>query len=161
MLDGSGHLHALDVMTGATLWSTSITGQSLYNSPPVATGGMVYVNGLESGGTTYALNGQTGAVVWSANTFDGSNGSVAIAGGAVYEAEACDQLSSFDALTGHLNWHHSGNCTGGGGAAPAVYQALIWERDWAMGDVIINTAGQAVGSFVSTVIPAFSSGKAL
>ncbi len=41
---------------------------------------------------------------WTADTFDGSFGTVAVAGGVVYEAEACDQLSAFDALTGKRFW---------------------------------------------------------
>jgi outer membrane protein assembly factor BamB len=157
-LDGSGHLTALDATTGASVWSTSLTGQSFYWSPPVASGGLVYVNGLGVGGTTSAVDESTGRTVWQAGTFDGSDGTVAVAGGVVYEAEACDQLSAFDASSGHLNWYHSGNCTGGGGSAPGVYQGLIWERDWAEGDVIIDSSGNTAGSFGASVPPSFHAG---
>src|SRR5262249_14501838 len=126
-------LAALDAATGNRQWSIQVPGQSFYQSPPVAAGGLVYVNGLGEGGTTSAIDEANGGIVWSAGTFDGSGGSVAVAGCVVYEAEACDQLSAFDAMTGALEWFHSGNCTGGGGSAPAVYGGLIWERDWAMG----------------------------
>jgi outer membrane protein assembly factor BamB len=159
-LDGNGNLTALDPTSGATIWSTTVTGQSFYWSPPVASGGLVYVNGLGEGGTTSAVDESTGQTVWQAGTFDGSEGAVAVAGSVVYEAEACDQLSAFDALTGHLNWYHSGNCTGGGGSAPGTYEGLIWERDWAEGDVIIDSSGNTAGSFGASVAPSFHGGTA-
>jgi hypothetical protein len=149
---------ALRAVDGSQGWTVTLTGQLDFWSPPVAVGGYVYVNGLESGGTTYAVDETTGATTWTANTFDGSDGCVAVSGGVVYEAEACDQLSAFNALTGQLDWYHSGGCTGGGGAAPAVYMGLIWERDWAMGDVIIDSAGTTVGTFAASVVPSFHAG---
>jgi outer membrane protein assembly factor BamB len=158
-LDGNGNLTALDAMTGAHRWSIQIAGEPFYWSPPVAAAGTVYVNGLGTGGETVAINEQTGAVRWARGTFDGSDGCVAVSGGVVYEAEACDQLSAWDALTGTQQWFHSGNCTGGGGAAPAVYGGLIWERDWAQGNVIIDHDGNAAGSFAASAIPAFHAGK--
>jgi outer membrane protein assembly factor BamB len=157
-LDENGNLSARDVTSGAHVWTTQLQQQSFYDSPPVAFGGKVYVNGLGSGGTTIALDSQTGAVLWTAGTFDGSDGCVAVAGGVVYEAEACDQLSAFDAATGQLLWFHSGACTGGGGAAPAVHQGLIWERDWATGDVILDTSGNVQGAFSADTVPSFHAG---
>jgi outer membrane protein assembly factor BamB len=159
-VDGDGNLAALDAATGHRLWATQLTLQYMYASPPVATGGLVFVNGLGEGGTTYAIDGQTGATRWTAGTFDGSFGTMAVAGGIVYEAEACDQLSAFQVTTGVLNWYHSTSCTGGGGAAPSFYQGLIWVRDWALGDVIINSSGGSAGTFSSSVVPAYHAGTA-
>jgi outer membrane protein assembly factor BamB len=160
VLDGSGNLAALDATSGSRQWSTQLTGQIDFWSPPVAASGLVYVNGLESGGTTYAVDEGTGKTVWTADTFDGSEGTVAVSQGVVYEAEACDQLSAFDALTGHLDWYHSTSCTGGGGKAPAVYQGLIWVRDWAIGNVVIDSSGNSAGSFAASVGPSFHGGTA-
>lgn len=158
-LNGTGVLTALDVTNGHSVWSVSLQGQGFFWSPPVATNGIVYVNGLGVGGTTFAVAESNGEVLWTANTFDGSDGTVAVYDGVVYEAEACDQLSAFDATTGVLQWFDSGNCTGGGGAAPAVYWGLIWERDWVSGDVIINSTGKSAGSFAANFVPAFSDGR--
>jgi outer membrane protein assembly factor BamB len=159
-LDGAGTLAALDVASGHPLWATQLEGQLDFESPPVAAGGLVYANGLESGGTTYAVDAQTGAVIWTAGTFDGSGGTVAVSGGVVYEAEACDQVSAFDAFTGDLKWYYSTSCTGGGGAAPAVYEGHVWVRDWALGNIILDTSGHVTGSFEATVLPSFGSGTA-
>jgi outer membrane protein assembly factor BamB len=122
--------------------------------------GLVYVNGLEYGGTTYAVDERSGALVWSANTFDGSQGTVAVAGGVVYDAEACEQVSAFDAYTGALLWNHSTSCTGGGGTAPAFHQGAIWARDATLGNVILDTNGNVIGSFRATAVPSFYGGTA-
>jgi outer membrane protein assembly factor BamB len=155
VLDPSGNVIALDVATGAHVWAIQQTDQSFFSSPPVAAGGRVYVNGLGYGGNTDAIDEHDGKTLWSEMTFDGSKGCVATDGTTVYEAEACDQLSAFDATTGTLKWFHSSTCTGGGGAAPALHDGLIWERDWDVGNVIIDSNGKSVGSFAGSVGPAF------
>jgi hypothetical protein len=160
-LDASGNLTAWDVATQVRLWSVKLTTQSLFESPPVATGGLVYVNGLGEGGTTFAVNEADGGLVWSMNTEDGSDGTVAVAGAVVYESEAVQQTSAFNAATGTLNWNYNGmpGFTGGGGAAPAVYQGDIYVRDSA-GNYVLDSAGQATGTFTSTLLPAFNAGTA-
>jgi outer membrane protein assembly factor BamB len=153
-------MSALAAADGKPLWAAALTGQYDFWSPPVATGGWVYVNGLESGGTTYAIIGGTGAVRWREDTFDGSGGSVAVADGVVYEAEACDQLSAFEAPTLVLLWYAHSGCTGGGGSTPSVYRGLVWQRDWASGNVIVDTSGHAQGSFAADTPPSFHDGVA-
>jgi outer membrane protein assembly factor BamB len=155
-LMGDGLLSGLDATNGHLTWSEPLQGQYFFWSAPVAAGGSVYVNGLESGGTTYAVNGSTGVVSWTAGTFDGSEGTVAVAGDRVYEAEACDQLSAFESATGKLDWYTVSGCTGGGGSTPAVYDGWIWERDWASGNMIIGADEVKHGTFSSTIPPAFA-----
>ncbi|HEY2512127.1 MAG TPA: PQQ-binding-like beta-propeller repeat protein [Polyangiaceae bacterium] len=157
-LTGSGELFAYDATSGHALWSTQLQGQIDFWSPPVASGGLVYVNGLESGGTTYAINASNGQTAWTADTFDGSEGTVAVLNGVVYEAEACDQVSAFDAYSGALHWYHSTSCTGGGGTTPAAYGNEIWVRDTPLGNVILDTGGAVKGSFNGNVLPAFHDG---
>jgi outer membrane protein assembly factor BamB len=99
-------------------------------------------------------------VIWNQETFDGSDGTVAVGGGIVYEAEACDQLSAFDAVTGALNWFDEGICTGGGGATPAIYQDKVWERDFAVGNLVVNLDGSAASGFAALVAPSFHAGNA-
>jgi outer membrane protein assembly factor BamB len=157
-LDSAGGLTAYDAKTGSELWSIQLEGQIDFDSPPVAYGGLVYINGLESGGTTYAVDEVTGEVIWTADTFDGSDGTVAVGGGVVYEEESCDQVSAFDPLTGERLWFHAGTCTGGGGAAPATYNGLVWARDAFGADIILDSAGNAKGSFEADVVPSFHDG---
>jgi hypothetical protein len=159
-LTKDGKLGARAGADGHSLWSTGLTGQFDFWSPPVAAGGWVYVNGLESGGTTYAVIGGTGQTRWTANTFDGSDGAVAVADDVVYEAEACDQLSAFEAPTLVLLWFAHGRCTGGGGSTPSVYQGKIWQRDWAEGNVIVDSSGHPHGTFAADTPPSFDGGIA-
>jgi len=154
-LTRDGLLSGLDATSGHEIWSKRLEGQYFFWSAPVAAGGYVYVNGLESGGTTYAVNGATGEVAWTAGTFDGSFGTVAVGGDRVYEAEACDQLSAFDSATGKLAWYTVSGCTGGGGTTPAFYNGWIWERDWASGNLIIGADKVKHGTFSSSLPPAF------
>ena len=159
-LDGDGNLSALDVTSGHTNWATKLTLQMFYDSPPVAAAGSVFVDGMESGGTTYAIDAATGKTRWTADTFDGSDGTVAVVDNVVYEAEACGQVSAFDLMTGKRNWFHSGACTGGGGSTPAVAGGRIWVRDWAEGNIILDLAGNAVGTFSVDVPPSLHDGTA-
>jgi outer membrane protein assembly factor BamB len=159
-LDGGGNVSALDASTGLHLWSTQITSQSFYWSAPVAADGLVWVEGLGFGGTLTALDGSNGKIVWSAGTFDGSDGTVAVGDSIVFEAEACDQVSAFNEATGTLGWYHSSSCTGGGGATPAYYNGWVWVRDWALGNIILDTLGNAHGSFLVDVPPSFDRGTA-
>ncbi len=159
VLTSSGLLMALDATSGVQLWSASLPGQLDFGSPPVAADGVVYVNGLESGGTTYAVDGATGNLLWTGGTFDGSDGAVAVGYGGVYESEACSQTTAWWAHDGSQLWHYSTGCTGGGGAVPALYRHRLYVRDWAEGNTILDiTTGKSVGSFITTVPPAFSDG---
>jgi outer membrane protein assembly factor BamB len=157
-LDRNGHVSALAAGTGKRIWSTQLVAQTSYWSTPVAANGWLYANGLGVGGTTYGLDGATGTLKWTANTNAGSEGSVAVGGGMVYEAEACDEVSAYDAVTGTLAWFHQTGCSGGGGNTPAIYDNLLWVRDWALGNIILDTTGTPQGSFAADAPPAFHAG---
>jgi outer membrane protein assembly factor BamB len=159
-LDRDGNLSAFDVSDGHTSWSTKLTLQYDYESPPVTAAGMVFVDGMGIGGTTYAIDAATGTIRWTAETFDGSGGSVAVVGNTVYEAEACGQVSAFDLMTGSRRWFHSGGCTGGGGSTPAVAGRRIWVRDLAKGNIILDLSGSSLGTFLVDRPPSLHGGIA-
>jgi outer membrane protein assembly factor BamB len=134
-----------------------LTGQLFFDSPPVAADGFVYINGLEDGGTTYAVDETDGNVAWSAGTFDGSMGAVAVSNGVVYESEACSNTTAWNGSSGAVVWRYMGSCTGGGGAVPVAYGGRLYVRDPAEGDTIIDvSSGKVVGSFTTNLPPAFS-----
>jgi len=157
-LDRDGNLSAFDVSDGHTSWSTKLTLQYDYESPPVAAAGMVFVHGMGIGGTTHAIDAATGTIRWTADTFDGSGGSVAVAGNTVYEAEACHQISAFDLMTGYRRWFHSGNCTGGGGTTPAVAVGRVWVQDRVEGNMILDLNGNSMGAFAVDRPPSMHGG---
>ncbi len=158
--DAHGNVTALDASTGARLWANQVTSQYVFQSAPVAADGLLWVEGAGEGGTLTAFNGATGKIAWSANTFDGSDGNVAVGGGIVFEAEACDQVSAFTEATGALEWYHSTGCTGGGGTTPAYYNGWVWVRDPFEGDIILDSLSRTQGSFLVDLPPSFDAGWA-
>jgi len=163
-LDKSGNLAALDATTGEQVWIESVPNPDNevdYFAPPVASGGLVFINSLEHGGSTVAIEEVTGGLVWNNHTFDGSWGSVAVADNTVYESEEVNRVTAWNAQTGAQLWEHLAMGDGCCGEAPAVYENLIWDHDITFGSLILeNGAGGTVGSFVSDTLPAFDAGTA-
>jgi outer membrane protein assembly factor BamB len=136
VLDVTGTLEALDAEGGAQLWSVSLPSQFSYPTPPVASNGLVYVNGVEfADGTrgnsiTYALDEPTGAIVWSASS-RGSGGAPAVSGALVLVGESCGEVAALDALTGSVRWRQDQepDCMRGLGPTPGVSDGVAWTRD--------------------------------
>lgn len=158
-LDQSGVVRAWDGATGRPLWAATLTMQWSFEYPPVATGGLVYVNGLGFGGTIYAIDGATGALRWTTG-YDGGEGAVTIGDGILYEVGGCQEVSAMDALTGQaLKVIRLTSCTGGGGGMAVYNQRRIWVLDTVLGDVIIDPTGTRLGSFFGRT-PAVQGGTA-
>ena len=128
-LDGDGLVTALDAATGQTLWSTQLLDESFFNVPPVTSDGILYVHGKSFGGVVYAVDEHNGDLLWEARTFDGSEGTVTVANGIVYDAESCAQVYAFDGKTGELVWHHCSMCSGGGGSVATAYGTQLYVRE--------------------------------
>ena len=155
VLDGGGNLAAFDALTGTAFWTKTLPVPFLGVSPPVASGGIVYVNSLGSDNATHAFDARDGTLLWHVPARSGSDGAVAVGGGEVYSAEVCRTLFVLDARTGKLNLAERGDCLGDGGRAPAVYRDAIWERDLADGNAIVGLAGETRGEFGTNILPAF------
>jgi outer membrane protein assembly factor BamB len=153
--DFHGHLTALDLVTGAQRWVIEVYRGATFGSVPVATGGIVYIDG--PGSRTTAYDEQTGTMRWQSQGV-GGDGGVAISGGVTYQTSVCEAISAWDALTGAVQWSHNGTCSGGGGASPSVYGGMIWERDAFADDVIWSQTGTANTPFVADAAPAFHGG---
>jgi outer membrane protein assembly factor BamB len=156
-LDQGGNVTALDAATGAVNWAKQASDVPIYDTPLVASGGLVYINASDE---TVALDEGMGAVVWANNLGEGASGCVAVSDGAVYEAAGCNIVVAWDAHTGAPLWFHSGNCTGGNSEAPATYDGLIWDEDDVSGSLILNGTGQLVDTFKSDTLPAHAGGMA-
>ncbi|MBV8756312.1 MAG: PQQ-like beta-propeller repeat protein [Deltaproteobacteria bacterium] len=156
-LTNDGRLSAYDAATGLLVWSVQLQDQTFFNAPPVAVAGRVYVAAQGSGGTVYALDGSNGNLLWTYPD-EGSDGTVAVAGGVVYVGEPCSRFLALNATTGTRLWDRGGNCTGGGGATASVHGARIWARDPTEGGVIVDHGGTALGTFTADALPAFLGG---
>jgi outer membrane protein assembly factor BamB len=127
--NGAGAMAAYAAKDGHQIWTTILTNQYVYSSPPTALNGMVYTGGAGSGGTVYAVSQKDGTVVWTGSVENGDDSSPAVTATGVYVSYACPQTYRFDPTTGNLIWHFSGECEGGGGATPVLYRGLLYVRD--------------------------------
>jgi outer membrane protein assembly factor BamB len=155
-LNGAGILQAFSAKNGKLLWTTQITSQYSFSSPPTALHGLVYTGAAGNGGTVYAFNEKNGAQVWTQSVENGDNSSPAVDKNGVYVSYACNQAYDFAPKNGSLIWHYSGPCEGGGGETTALYKNQLYTRD-SQGDLILNaTNGKLVGSYSASQPPAFS-----
>lgn len=129
MLTYDGGLAAFDAATGATKWSTTLTGQSSFTAPPVAANGTLYTSGSGSGGTFYAVDESTGLVEWTDYVMNGDDSSPTISGGDVYAAYSGPQVYAFNATTGATDWRYNSGIEGGGGNTPVVANGDVYVRD--------------------------------
>ena len=133
---GDGHLIALNIRTGARVWTTTLGGFDSMSSAAVV-GNTIYV-GFSDPNYLYAVNATTGAVLWKqtvvgvANTGMGDNSPSADPGrGLVIQDSVVDadpvtktmnlEVFAVDAKTGALKWQTK---LGRGGSPPA-YKAGI------------------------------------
>src|SRR5258706_2974726 len=138
-LNGTGILQAFSAKKGSLLWTTQITSQFSFSSPPTALHGMVYTGAAGSGGTVYAFNESNGSQVWTQSVQNGDDSSPTVTSKGVYVSYACNQAYDFTPKTGNLIWHYSGPCEGGGGATTALYHNQLYTRDF-NGDLILQAS---------------------
>ncbi len=161
-VNNSGLLSAFDAASGQTNWATSLPGSD-FTSAPTATNGDVYVGGdgvVGGGGALFAVTQATGQLVWTAPVENGDDSSPAADATGVYVTYACGQDYDFDPFSGHLIWHHTAPCEGGGGKTPALANGNVYGRDFGGNLILASDSGQPQGSFSSTPIPAVGGGQA-
>jgi hypothetical protein len=154
-LDGNGVLTAFVAATGHELWSAQMPGQSSFTAPPTAYDGVVYVSGAGVGGTVYAVSEADGVVRWTGSVMNGDDSSPAVDGTGAYVSYACQQDYRFS-LRGHLVWHHSTSCEGGGGNTAVLQGSSVYARGFGDTPIILSkSSGNQTGSFASATAPAF------
>lgn len=85
------------------------------------------------------------------------SGSPAVSDTGVYVSYNCQQDYRFS-LRGHLIWHHSTACDGGGGSTAVLHGSSVYARGVSDPPIILATlSGDQTGSFASDTAPAFGS----
>ena len=155
-LNGSGLLRAFDGATGNMLWSNSLVGFStIFNAPPTAFQGVVYVSGSLK---VFAVNADTGAVIWTKSVVNGDTSSPALTSDGLYVSYSCPNVYKLDPATGAQIWFYTQGCSGGGGKTPALYNGRLYVRDFS--DTIFDSqTGTIIGNFNAKNTPAFSGGR--
>ncbi|HEX3426542.1 MAG TPA: PQQ-binding-like beta-propeller repeat protein [Acidimicrobiales bacterium] len=141
-----GQITAFNPATGAQLWATS-TGD--FSGEPVATGGVIYVQGS----SVYAVSESTGAILWS-TAVDGDGSAVGVDSTGVYDNGGCSQTRL--SLAGAVVWNDNSGCSGGGGGTSYLGGGLFFS---VTGNRVVNeSTGAGAGTFSGT--PAFDGGNA-
>ena len=100
------------------------------------------------------------ALLWTGSVMNGDNSSPAVTSAGVYVSYACAQSYDFDPINGALLWHHSTNCSGGGGKTPVLANGQLYVRDASSGNVVLDPGdGHALGSFTANRAPAISGAR--
>src|SRR5947209_7530225 len=154
-LNGTGVLQAFSAKDGSLLWTTQITSQYSFSSPPTALNGLVYTGAAGFGGTVYAFRESDGLQVWTQPVQNGDASSPTVNGNGVYVSYACNQAYDFAPKNGNSIWHYQSPCEGGGGATTALYRNRLYTRDF-YGDLILDgSTGKLLGSYSASQPPAF------
>lgn len=162
VLTGQGLLRALDPETGGELWHLKLGGEySLFNSPPTAYDGLVYVGGPREGGggSLYAISADAGELLWTRSVANGDHSAPTVDASGVYVGYACNQVYKFDLKTGRPVWHYTTDCAGGGGRTTVLSQGRLYTRDY-FGNLVIDTdKGEATAQHWGYFAPAFGNGS--
>jgi len=158
---GMSTLRAFDAMTGALDWEVAADpNQSVYEDPPVAFGGMLYVTGAGVRGTLYAYDESTGALSWQRLTDDAAAGSPAVSAEGVFIFESCGWTNAFS-LTGITLWTYPtprGDCMTGANT-PVLFGHGLYETLPQGTNALVDVrTGGSMGTFASDASPAFGDG---
>ncbi|MDE2127224.1 MAG: PQQ-binding-like beta-propeller repeat protein [Armatimonadetes bacterium] len=107
-----GDLHAMNVDTGAELWTTSAPtgGDTLGYSSPVVAGQAIVVGGLGANGNVYAFNRVTGAPLWTGaigQTIYDSSPALSPDGTSFAIMGVRGQVAVVSTATGRLQWTYN------------------------------------------------------
>lgn len=148
----SGDVQAFNAKTGKGAWDVQLDGEWVFDTPPTASNGLLYMTGAGSGGLIYALKQKSGALRWYGQ-LQGGETSPAVGAGGVYVGVPCDDYG-FGAANGDVLWTYSVGCSGGGGAIGAYYNGRVYMDDTFEHFVFDAETGDIVHDFVEEAYPA-------
>jgi outer membrane protein assembly factor BamB len=144
VVTNDGHLQSFNATTGQMIWTTQLTGQHSFTSPPTAVNGLIYIGGAGSGGTLYGVDENNGGILWTSSVENGDMSSPTVTADGVFVSYPC-QVYKFNPTTGAQQWHYSGSCSGGGGETSTYLNNQLFVRDVASGSTV-NIFGATSGA---------------
>jgi outer membrane protein assembly factor BamB len=131
-LSSAGTLTALNATTGTQIWQISLANENnyLFDAPPTALNGNVYVAGSGVGATIFAIREAGGSVAWSSYMGEASDwSSPTISADTIFLSFTFHDYG-FDLSTGAPLWAYGNPYSwGGGGATTAIYDHLLFTSD--------------------------------
>lgn len=149
-------MEAFDAQSGASLWSTLLSGQYGFSAALTAADGYVYTGGAGSGGTLYAVDETNGNIAWTQPVQNGDNSAPAVTLDGVYVTYPC-WTYDFRPATGDSIWNQNTGCEGGGGATPVVANQLVYSPNEASGydgSIYAAETGASGGTYSADAPPA-------
>lgn len=125
-LDRAGLMHALDVDTGAVLWTAqlgTVAASEQFLGAPTAFGGRVYIL-PNNYGKAAAVDEMTGRVAWK-GARSGGSASPAVTDSAVFVAVGCRNAYRLDRATGATVWHIEAGCSASPGTPVVVDETVF------------------------------------
>jgi outer membrane protein assembly factor BamB len=153
--DQGGAIEALDAKTGAQLWVTQQTDESIYSPTLTATNKLLYRTGQGSDAALYALKPSGGKQRFEVHGPGGAQ-LPAVGGGDVYQVFSC-QEQAFDAATGASKWTYADDgCVAGVTQPPVYFGGKVYVNDGSQQVVLDAGTGAVARSFVHEgYVPAF------
>jgi outer membrane protein assembly factor BamB len=132
------------------LWKVQIPGQYVFDAPPTARDGKIFIGGAGTGVTVYAIREKDGSVAWAQGAVAGDWSAPTLSEDGVFVSYPC-QAFEFDIVTGALRWNYNGGCDGGGGVTTALYDQVLFTSDLSIsnsgtGNALLAYNGKQIGS---------------
>ena len=158
-LDGLGQedtragLVAFSTATGAVLWSRPL---GTAGDPPVVSGGALYVFHGHSVLAAYSV--ADGTPLWSTQLDNGTDGSPAVAGDAVFLSLPCGDTLRLRRADGAPVWRTPRDCAGGGGDVAVLAGERVYGSgpEWPPGSAYDAATGATLARWRTDYTPAFS-----
>jgi outer membrane protein assembly factor BamB len=154
-----GLLCAYDAGTGAQIWCLQLVkNMGLYDAPPTAFGGKVYVSGAVS---ITAVSQASGQVLWTSPVFDGARSAPVVSSAGVFDSYNCFASYGFNPATGAKLWENAPVMPGCSGAGTSVlYEGVLYARASLKlaGRALDAATGAKIGDLYTTRTPAFHGG---
>lgn len=151
VITSAGALYSIDAATGIQQWRVQLTGESSFTVPPLATTGLVVVEGSGVNAQLYAVEQTTGVVRWT-------QGLLALSGtatdGRTLFAASCG-ATAFDLASGTMLWDDR-RCPGGVATEPSLHAGRVYVRSPMMNLMYDAETGAQLTSFRAALPPAFS-----
>jgi outer membrane protein assembly factor BamB len=126
--DCIGTMHALDLKTGAELWSKTGLSSCIETTPAVADGRVFLGASNTNGGRVFALDASSGHLLWRFKTQVGiAQSAPSVVRGTVYIGSLDGHLYALDAATGRVVWKD--RLGGATHSSPGVAHGLVYIGD--------------------------------
>lgn len=161
VIDRSANITAFEAQTGVELWSMSL-GDDVH-APATIRDGVLYVSSENpmsvSGNRTTAVDVINKKILWVRYHTAWGTGSPSVTSDGVYVSGLC-QMYALALDDGALMWNIDNRCYGSGARTSPVYNGVVYGRgldrdDW-KGTMLAGASGAELGSFSSSLIPAFT-----